>query len=291
MLSLLFFVAGSLVGWFVGRSGETIQRLWPTVLRTQIFITAMVLTGVAVWRVRSIGELKVPLLLCGALLLPFLGALVTRKNQSTGELALEAWAVAPNSGYWVIPVATAFGGAPAALVAALVNVLNTAVNSWWVAFLRRDAPRPQRRATSWADYSPLIATVIGLLLHLLHSAPSATKEVLTWAGPLLAFSGAALVAGSILHPHNLAISSTRQSLWRWAWLTGIRVAFCLVILTTVSSKALRIVVVLTALSAPAFNPVQLAVLYGYRSSVVNTAIRWGWALVPLGLLGAALLRT
>jgi hypothetical protein len=44
-----------------------------------------------------------------------------------------------------------------------------------------------------------------------------------------------------------------------------------------------VVCVLSAFGAPAFNPVQLAVLYGYRSSVVNAAARWGWVLVPLGL--------
>jgi len=46
--------------------------------------------------------------------------------------------------------------------------------------------------------------------------------------------------------------------------------------------------VLSGLSAPSFQPVQLAVLYGYRSEVVMTAIRWGWLAVPAGL-GLALL--
>jgi hypothetical protein len=35
----------------------------------------------------------------------------------------------------------------------------------------------------------------------------------------------------------------------------------------------QILAVLTALSAPSFQPVQLAVLYGYRSGVVNVAVR------------------
>ena len=50
------------------------------------------------------------------------------------------------------------------------------------------------------------------------------------------------------------------------------------------------VAVLTALSAPSFQPIQLSVLYGYRSEVVVAAVRWGWILAPLGLGAAALVR-
>jgi hypothetical protein len=32
------------------------------------------------------------------------------------------------------------------------------------------------------------------------------------------------------------------------------------------------------------------VLYGYRSGVVGVAARWGWVLVPVGLVGALALR-
>jgi hypothetical protein len=48
--------------------------------------------------------------------------------------------------------------------------------------------------------------------------------------------------------------------------------------------------VLTALSAPSFQPIQQAVLYRYRSEVVVAAVRWGWLLAPLGLGAAALIR-
>ena len=43
-------------------------------------------------------------------------------------------------------------------------------------------------------------------------------------------------------------------------------------------------------SAPSFQPIQLAVLYGYRSEVVVAAVRWGWVLAPLGLGLAELVR-
>ncbi len=290
MLSLLFFSVGGCIGLLAARSGAVIQQIWPGVLRTQIFVTALVVTGVAVWRVQGVSQLDDPLLVSVSLLIPFAAAMFSRGERSSGEVALESWAVSANSGYWVVPVAAAFSGTAGTMIAALVVVPTTLVNMWWVVLLRRDAPSVQRRATSWADYSPLLATVMGFTLRFVHTAPASTREILHWAGPLLAFSGAAVVAGSLLHPHNVAVRGTRQSLVRWAWLTGLRVAYCLLLLVVASSKSLRVVVVLTALSAPAFNPIQLAVLYGYRSSVVRSAIRWGWVLAPFGLLFAAFLR-
>jgi hypothetical protein len=56
------------------------------------------------------------------------------------------------------------------------------------------------------------------------------------------------------------------------------------------STTLAVVAVLTALSAPSFQPIQLSVLYGYRSEVVVAAVRWGWILAPFGLVAAALVR-
>jgi hypothetical protein len=176
------------------------------------------------------------------------------------------------------------------MIAVLTNVANTAVGAVWIHLMRRDAPINQRRSTSWVDQSPLLASAIGLLLHLVGSAPASTKEILTLAGPLLAFSGAALFAGSAVHPHNLSVERTPHALRRWTWLTAVRVGYYLLIVVITSSTPLAIVAALSALSAPSFNPVQLAVLYGYRSSVVNAAVRWGWLLSPFGLGLAALLR-
>ena len=98
MLSLLFFSLGVLTGWFVARSGEAVRRMWPTILRVQIFITAMVLTGVAVWRVNGLAQLSQRFLLSASLLVPFGGVLLARGRRSTGEVALEAWSVSANSG-------------------------------------------------------------------------------------------------------------------------------------------------------------------------------------------------
>jgi hypothetical protein len=77
---------------------------------------------------------------------------------------------------------------------------------------------------------------------------------------------------------------------RWSWLTALRVAYFLLIIVATSSTALAVVAALSALSAPSFTPVQQAVLYGFRSGVVNVAVRWGWVLAPFGLGLAALIR-
>jgi hypothetical protein len=159
--------------------------------------------------------------------------------------------------------------------------------------MRRDAPIRQRRVTSWVDQSPIVASLVGLLLHVAGPAPAWTADVLTLAGPLLAFSGAALFAGSVVHPHNLSVPRSEHALRRWTWLAAVRVVYFLLVAVVAaldSSTALAVVAALSALSAPSFQPVQLAVLYGYRSEVVVAAVRWGWLLAPCGLGLAALVR-
>jgi hypothetical protein len=159
--------------------------------------------------------------------------------------------------------------------------------------MRRDAPFRQRRSTTWVDQSPILASAVGLLLHLFGPAPAWTADILTLAGPLLAFSGAALFTGSVIHPHNLAVPQTAHALRRWGWLTLVRIAYYALVAAAAllaGSNALAVVAVLTALSAPSFQPIQLSVLYGYRSEVVVAAVRWGWILAPFGLGAAALIR-
>jgi hypothetical protein len=290
VLSLVCFIVGGLVGWAASKGGPRVRRAWPVFLRVQILLTSAVLSLAAAWRLTTAGEVIAPLVLAAGLWVMFFTAMVTRGTRSAGEGALESWAVSPNAAFWVVPTATAFAGPAGAMIAVLANVANTAVGAVWIHLMRRDAPIKQRWSTSWVDQSPLLASAIGLLLHLVGSAPASTKEILTLAGPLLAFSGAALFAGSAVHPHNLAVERTPHALRRWAWLTAVRVAYFLLIVAITSSAPLATVAALSALSAPSFNPIQLAVLYGYRSAVINAAVRWGWILVPFGLALAALLR-
>ncbi|HWF15237.1 MAG TPA: hypothetical protein VG244_03560 [Acidimicrobiales bacterium] len=293
MLSLVCFLVGGLLGWGAAQGGPTIERVWPVVLRVQILVTSATLSFAAAWRLTSAGELVGPLALAGGMWLMLAVSLVIRGRQSRGDAALEAWAVSPNSGFWVVPTAAAFAGSAGAMIAVLANVITSIWGGVCVHLMRRDAPVRQRHATSWVDQSPVLASVVGLLLHLVGTAPGWTADVLTLAGPLLAFSGAALFTGSVIHPHNLSVPRPDHAIRRWAWLTVIRVVYFLVVTLVAvlsGSTALAVVAVLTALSAPSFQPIQLAVLYGYRSEVVVAAVRWGWLLAPLGLGAAALIR-
>ena len=201
--------------------------------------------------------------------------------------------MSPNASFWVVPTAAAFAGSAGTMIAVLANVITTGWNAAAVHLMRRDAPFRQRRSTTWVDQSPVLASLVGLLLHLFGPAPAWTADVLTLAGPLLAFSGAALFTGSVIHPHNLAVPRTTHAVRRWGWLTLVRIAYYALVALAASlagSTALAVVAVLTALSAPSFQPIQLSVLYGYRSEVVVAAVRWGWILAPLGLGAAALVR-
>jgi hypothetical protein len=290
VLSLLCFVVGGLIGWSASRSGSRVQRAWPIALRTQILLTSATLSLFAAWRLTALTQLVGPLFLAGGLWFLYVVAVASRGERSTGEGALESWAVGPNSGFWVVPVATAFAGSAGAMIAVLANAANAIQNAVCVHLMRRDAPMRQRRSTSWIDQSPVLALAAGLLLHLAGRAPSSSKEVLALAGPLLAFSGAALFAGSVVHPHNLSVPKSDHALRRWAWLTALRIAYFMLIVVCTSNRSLAIVAAVSALSAPSFTPIQQAVLYGYRSGVVNVSVRWGWVLAPCGLGLAAAIR-
>ena len=266
------------------------QRVWPVALRVQILTTSIILSLVVVWRLDSFSQLVGPAMLALGLWVIFGAVQLSRGAKSAGEGSLESWTISPNSGFWVVPAAAAFAGPAGVSIAVLANVVSTIQVSVWVYLLRRDAPNPQRRSTSWVDQSSILASILGFIIHLVAKAPASTASVLTIAGPLLAFSGAALFAGSAMHPHNRADKSDISATRRWIWLSAIRVGYYLLVFTFASRKALEIVAVLTGFSAPSFMPVQLSVLYGYRNSVVMCALRWGWIFVPIGLGFAAVLR-
>jgi hypothetical protein len=279
MLSLACFVVGGLLGWAAAVSGPRVQRSWPLFLRVQILVTSATLSFVAAWRLTSAGELLGPLALSAGLWVLLGATLLTRAGHSAGQGSLEAWAVSPNSGFWVVPAAAAFAGPAGTMIAVLANVLTTAWGAVCVHLMRRDAPIRQRFATTWVDQSPALASLVGLGLHGVGPAPGWTADILTLAGPLLAFSGAALFAGSVIHPHNLSVPRSEHALWRWLGLTCLRIGyFALVAFAAGLASSTALVVV------------QLAVLYGYRSEVVMAAVRWGWVLAPLGLGAAAFVR-
>ena len=225
MLTLVWFIVGGLVGWAAARGGPAVQRAWPVFLRVQILVTSATLSLVAAWRLTSVSQLLGPLALSAGMWLLLGATLLSRGRRSAGQSSLEAWAVAPNASFWVVPTAAAFTGSMGTQIAVLANVITTAWNAVAVHLMRRDAPFPQRRATTWVDQSPLLASLVGVLLHAVGPAPAWTAEVLTLAGPLLAFSGAALFTGSVVHPHNLAVPRPAHAVRRWGWLSLLRVAY------------------------------------------------------------------
>ncbi len=284
MVTLLAYALGAVLGIGVTRAGPTIRRDWPIYLRAQLLVTAATVGLFAAWSLTAPHELTGPILISGVGWVLLGAAEWARRSASGGEAALEAWAVGPNGAFWALPIAGLMAGAPAVTIAALANALFSAPNAICIHLMRRDAPIRQRHRTSWIDQSALLALGVGLLLHVGSPAPSWTHVVLAVSAPLLAFTGAALFVGSVIHPHNLAVDRRTGSVRRWLWLSALRAGYLLPIAAFTNSRPLAIVAILCALGAPAFNPIQQAVLYGYRSSVVNAAVRWGWVALPFGLV-------
>jgi hypothetical protein len=286
LVTLLAYATGAALGLAADRGGPRIRRDWPIYLRLQFVATSALLGLVAAWRLTDPLQAVPSIAITGVSLAIIVAALLTRARQPVGQAFLDAWSAYPNGAFWVLPFAGALVGTSASAVAAISNALYAVPNAASIHFMRRDAPHPQRVATSWFDQSALAALVIGLLLHLAGPAPAGSRWVLVVSGPLLAFVGAALFTGSVLHPHNVGTGRTAAGLRRWLFLSAVRVAWLLPIALITRSRAVAVVAVLSALGAPAFNPVQLAVLYRYRTTTVNVAARWGWVLLPVGL-GAA----
>ncbi len=288
LLTLSAYLLGVGAGVAADRGGPRLHRDWPIYLRVQLLATASLLGLFSAWQLTAPRQVVGPLLVTAVGVVILVVAFATRGSTSTGQAALEGWAAYPNGTFWVLPMAAAQAGPAAAVVTALSKSAYAGPAAVCIHLLRRDAPVPQRRSTSWIDQSALLAVAVGLLLHLAGPATAATHWVLRISGPLMAFVGAALFTGSVLHPQNVTTARTRADRWRWLSLTAVRVAYLLPLAVLTSSHAVAVVAVLSALGAPAFNPPQLAVLYGYRSGVVTTAVRWGWVFLPVGLLVAVL---
>jgi len=281
--TVVAYAAGTVLGFLADRGGPRVRRDWPVYLRAQFVATSALLGLVAAWRLHDPFQ-AVPSIAITAVGVVVLGvALLTRGGESAGLASLDAWSAYPNGSFWVLPVAAGLVGTAASGVAAISNALYAVPNAALIYLMRRDAPLRQRSVTTWVDQSALVALGVGLLLHLSGPAPAASRWVLVVSAPLLAFVGAALFIGSVLHPHNAGTGQSPQGFRRWLVLSAVRVAGMVPIVALDHSRAVDVVAILSACGAPAFNPVQLAVLYRYRSAAVNVAARWGWALLPIGL--------
>jgi hypothetical protein len=284
------YLLGALMGLGAHRGGPRLRRGWPVYLRIQLVATAALLGLFSAWRLTAPRQIVAPILLAGVGGLLLGVSHLMRGARSSGLAELEGWAAFPNGTFWVLPIAGALIGPTASMISALANAVYAIPNAACIHLMRRDAPIPQRRSTTWTDQSMLLAVVAGLVLHLSGPAPAASRWILTVAGPLLAFVGAALYTGSVLHPHNASISRTPSDLRRWILLTTVRICYLALVAVVTGSTAVAVIAVLSALGPPAFNPPQQAVLYGYRSGVVMVAVRWSWVLLPVGLALALVIR-
>lgn len=284
------YLLGALMGLGAHRGGPRLRRGWPVYLRIQLVATAALLGLVSAWRLTAPRQIVAPILLAGVGGLLLGVAHLMRDARSSGLAELEGWAAFPNGTFWVLPIAGALIGPTGSMISALANAVYAIPNAVCIHLMRRDAPIPQRRSTTWTDQSMLLAVAAGLVLHLTGPAPDGSRWILTVAGPLLAFVGAALYTGSVLHPHNASVARTVSEFQRWMLLAGVRVCYLAVVAVVTRSTAVAVIAVLSALGPPAFNPPQQAVLYGYRSGVVMVAVRWSWVLLPFGLALALVIR-
>lgn len=265
-------------------------RVWPRIVRTQLLLVEVVLSITAVWSITSVDTLLWPVLLAAALGGVYLvSVLTTRGPQARSRAALQAWAAGPNTGFFLIPVATMFAGAPGAVAAVLLHRMIIPLFGWWTHEMRREAPIRQRRRTSFIDQSPILALGIGLALRLTGPAPDWVITITLIAAPVLAISGAAVFTGSVLHPSQRI--DARPGIRTWLMLVGVRVVLMAPLIALAPTMPLRIVSVLAALSIPTFVVSQLSTVYGYSNPVVAAGARYGWLVGAVGLLTAWLLAT
>ncbi len=281
LVVLAAYAFGALLGWSASRR-PSLERTWPRYVRAQLLVASVVLSVSAAWRLTGVQDVVWPLAVvavCGVLLA--LALLLSRGERRAGRAVLWAWTGTPNTGFFVVPFAAAFGGPTALLVGVLADRLGAPLWALYVGLLRRDAPIPQRRRSSWVDQSPVLALIVGLALHLVGPAPDWTAAVSLAMAPVLAATGAAVFVGSVLHPTQRI--DPRPGVGRWAAFVAVRIAL-LAPAIMLAPDGVRLALILCALSIPAFGPAQFSTVYGYSEPVVAASARYGWWIGGAGIL-------
>lgn len=278
------YALGGAIGVQVARRSYS---WWPLFIRAQLRVVVFFLGALAVWSMTSFQDVTAAFIIELASLVVMFAAIATRRSDSAGQAALDGWAVGANSGFWVLPLAGAFVGPTAIAIASLADRFATVRVIIGTILMRKDAPIPQKKSTAWVDQMPALGVVFGLGLRVF-TAPPWTATLLTATGPFLAFTGAALFAGSLLAGTSGTVRITRKRVLRTAGLLAVRAAVLLPLFLS-GNKIGLVLAVLVAFSAPAFQPASLAFLYGYRSSLVRFVATWGWLLAPIGLVLAMII--
>lgn len=284
---VLAYALGASAG-FVASRNPRLSDPWSVVIRTQLLLASMFISLLAAWRLEGIGDLAWPVVV-GAACLVIIGAawFVTPAGPGRrGRATLRGTTAMPNTGYWMLPMATIFGGPAATVIAVFVDRIVTVIFGGATFLLRRSAPQPQRLRTSWVDQAPLIALAVGLTLNYLAETPAWTATALEWMAPVMAATGAAVYVGSARHPtQRIALTGGYRP---WIILTGVRLALLLPLFAIAPTVPIAMVLLLCAFTIPTFSPPQWSVLYGYVDPVVAVAARWGWVFAPIALIAGVL---
>lgn len=300
LLTFAAYAAGAALAAAVTRGG--VPDWWRHAIRLQIAAVAIVLSFASAWRLElGLVLVGIAVLVIAVGLVAVVAAVLDRRS-GAGVVALDTWAAMPNTSFWAVPLAGALGGPGAATVAVLADRLIAIPTGVLVHLMRRDAPRPQRRSTSWVDQAPLLALVAGLGAKLVGEAPSWTATVLEVAGPVLAFSGAALWMGSVrlllrsiegsgldIPAHDAGGGAGSDAgggagaVRRYLALSAARVVGCGAVVAVTWGSDLGLVAALWAGSIPTFGPALATTLYGYPAQVAAVAARWGWLAGPMGV--------
>lgn len=272
------------MGWVATRSAA-VGRIWPRLVRTQILVASVTLAVVAAWRLNTISDMLWPVLM----IVPFvillgIAILTVRGERRLGRATLRAWSASPNSGFFVIPVASALIGPPGVFLGVLIDRFGAPIWALYIWMLRRDAPRKQRTSSSWIDQAPLIALGVGLVLRFVIPAPEWTLVLSDLAAPFMALTGSALFVGSVLHSSQRI--SPRSGIRPWIVMASLRAAMFLPMVWLAPNPAVGVVAMLCAFSIPTFGPPQMSTVYGYSEPVVAAAARLGWITGAIGLVGA-----
>ncbi|MEY3733091.1 MAG: hypothetical protein RL347_450 [Actinomycetota bacterium] len=288
LVVVLAYALGAGIGVASSRSVR-LADVWRVIIRWQIVIVSVGVSILAAWRLEGIADLAWPFIAVAITFTIMAVAWWTtpRGADRTGRAVLRGWSANANGGFWVIPVATAIAGAPGAVFAVIVDRLYIIVFGFFTWILRRNAPEPQRKRTSWIDQAPVIALGVGLILNVTSETPPWTATALEWAAPLLALAGAAVFVGSVLHPSQRI--SWRPGMRVWGILSAVRILLFVPAALLAPTPEIAIAFVLFGFTIPAFFPPQLSILYGYRDSVVAATARWGWVWAAPGVASAIVL--
>jgi len=284
---LLAYAIGVILGLIALRV-ERFRLVWSHIIRTQLLLVAILISVTAVWQIQSLSDVIWPLLIVVAAgVLLGVSLLTTKGERRAGRASLYAWSAMSNSAFFVLPVAAATVGPTGVVVAVLLDRLGAPLWAVYTWLLRKDAPRKQRKRTSWIDQSPNVGVAIGVILYLTVPAPDWTSVIDLWAGPILAATGAAIFVGSAFHPTQRV--SPRKGFKRWATTVALRIGLLVPLYIFAPSKPIAIVTILAALSIPAFGPSQFSTMYGYSEPEVAAANKYGWYVGAVGVIAVLLL--